>query len=361
MTTADRTFLFDLLSTPSPTGFETAGQAVWLKEIKKHASAVDSDTYGTAWAVFNGSSKKKGKTNTIMIEAHADEIGFITKYITKDGFIHIDRIGGSDCAVARGKRISILTDKGEVPGIIGNTAIHIRPRDRKEEPKIHELFVDVGAKSDKEVEKMGIRVGLPAVYSDPPMLLGKDKIVSRAIDNRIGGYILAEVFKNLKKSKKKPECTIYAVNAVQEEIGGYGAKMITHRLKPDLAIVLDVCHATDSPTIDKTIHGHTTMEGGPSVTHGACNHPQVVKRILDVATKKKITIQHEAAGYYSGTDTDQIYHVEEGIPSALISTPLRYMHSAVEMISTKDIDATVKLMTETILSIKKSDSFVTKV
>lgn len=359
MNKSDQDFLFNLLSTPSPTGFETRGQGVWMKEIKKYANAVESDAYGTAWATLNGTGKH-GNTNTVMLEAHADEIGFITKYITKEGFIHVDRIGGVDAAVARGRRITILTEKGEVTGIIGNTAIHIRPREKDEAaPKIHELYVDVGAKSDKEVEKMGIRVGQPAVYSDEPMMLSKETIVSRAIDNRIGGFVIAEVFKRLKK--KKPECTVYGVNSVQEEIGGYGAKMVAHRLKPCIAIVLDVCHATDTPGIDKTKHGHTVFAGGPSVTHGSANHPEVVKRICDIAKKKKITVQHEASGYYSGTDTDSIYHVQEGIPSALISIPLRYMHSAVETINTKDVDATIDLVTEVISSIKRSDSFGVKV
>lgn len=357
MNAKDQEFLFDLLSTPSPTGFETRGQKKWMSYVKKHSNAVESDTYGTAWATVKGA--KEG--SSIMIESHADEIGFITKNITKDGYIHIDRIGGSDVAVARGRRIHILTEKGDIPGIIGNTAIHIRDREKDEiAPKVHELYVDVGATSAKDVEKMGIRVGQPAVCIDPPMLLGKDTIVGRALDNRLGGYIIAQVLRNVSGVKKKQECTLYGVNSVQEEIGGYGAKMVTHRLLPSLAIVIDVTHATDTPGIEHSKHGNITLGGGPSVTHGTCNHPEVVKRLMDVAKKEKIALQHESSSRYSGTDTDQVYHIQEGIPSALISIPLRYMHSVVEMAHKKDIDNTIKLLTAFVQSVKSSENFGVK-
>lgn len=355
MQPTDKKFLFDLLATPSPTGFEVAGQRKWAKEAKKYATSVEYDTYGTAWATLNGTAKN-GRTTSVMLEAHADEIGYMVKHITKEGYLHVDIIGGSDVATARGRRLIILSDKGPVPGIIGNTAIHIRDRKGGESaPEVHELYIDVGAKDDKEVEKMGIRVGHPAVYQDEPMLLGKDRIVGRALDNRMGSYIIAQVMKNLKGGKQDP--TVYAVNAIQEEIGGYGAKMVTHRLMPDVAIVLDVCHATDTPGIEKSKHGHVLLGKGPTVTHGKCNHPNVVKRLMEVAKKHKITLQHEASSRYSGTDTDQIFHVQEGIPSALVSLPLRYMHSVVEMVDSKDVDMTIKLLTEFVKSVKSSDDF----
>lgn len=325
--------------------------------MKKHSSTVENDAYGTAWATVNGA--KKG--TTVMLEAHADEIGFITKCVTKEGFIHVDRIGGSDVAVARGRRLKILTEKGDVDGIIGNTAIHIRDREKDEmAPKVHELYVDVGAKNEKEVEKMGIRVGQPAVCTDPPMVLGKNTIVGRALDNRLGSFIIAQVLKNLHSAKKKSDCTVYGVNAVQEEIGGYGAKMIGHRLMPTIAIVLDVCHATDTPGIEKAKHGHVVLGEGPTVTHGTCNHPEIVKRLMAVAKSKKIPLQHESSSRYSGTDTDQIYHIQDGIPSALIAVPLRYMHSVVEMVHRKDIENTIKLLTEFVKSVKSTESFGVK-
>ena len=358
MDTEAKKFLFDLLSTPSPTGFEVEGQRVWAKYLKKYSDVVDNDAYGNTWATVQGTHK----TKSVMLEVHADEIGYMVKYISPEGYLAIDRIGGSDVATARGRWITLFGDKGEVPGIIGNTAIHIRDRKGGEEktPEVHELYVDVGAKSDKEVEKMGIRVGHPLVYSDTLRDLGKDCIAGRALDNRIGGYIVSQVMRKISKSKKKPVWTVHAVNAVQEEIGGYGAKMITHRLLPEIAVVFDVTHSTDTPGIKKEQHSKLVMRGGPTVTHGACNHPAVVDRLISTAKKNKITIQHEAAGRYSGTDTDQIYHVQEGIPSALVSIPLRYMHSVVEMANIQDIDHAVTLLTDFVLSLDAKDEFGVK-
>lgn len=183
-----RSFLYELLNTPSPTGFEVKGQRVWANRCRQFADAVESDTYGSAWATVKGTDEN---APTIMIEAHADEIGFIVKYITDDGYLHVDRIGGSDWATARGRRLTIFGDKGDVLGIIGNTAIHIRDRkDGEKAPEVHELYVDIGAKSADEVKEMGIRVGHPSVYADSAVPFGKNQIVGRALDNRIGGFII---------------------------------------------------------------------------------------------------------------------------------------------------------------------------
>jgi len=348
-----REFLFDLLRTPSPTGFETPGQRVWAGYIGKFADGVDCDTYGSAWATLRGTAADPG---TIMLASHADEIGFMVKHITPEGFLCLDRIGGSDAATARARRLRIHGDKGEVKGLIGNTAIHLREnRDDEKAPKIHELFVDVGASSAAEVAKLGIRVGHPAVYADEPEEFAKGRLVSRALDNRIGGFILAQVMAKLATSR--PACTVHCVNAVQEEIGGNGAKMITHRLMPDVAVCLDVTHATDTPGIDKAKHGAVTLGGGPSVTHGTCNHPNVVARLLKAAKKAKITLQHESSSRFSGTDTDKIFTVQEGIPSALVSLPLRYMHSIVEVVDLKDVQQVIDLLAAFVLSVKPSDDF----
>lgn len=350
-------FLYELLNTPSPTGFEVKGQRVWANRCRQFADSVESDTYGSAWATVNGTDDS---APTIMIEAHADEIGFIVKFITDDGYLHVDRIGGSDWATARGRRLTIFGDKGDVLGIIGNTAIHIRDRkDGEKAPEVHELYVDVGAKSADEVEEMGIRVGHPSVYSDSAVPFGKNQIVGRALDNRIGGFIISEVTKRL--AADKPTATCVALNAVQEEIGGYGAKMAAYHLQPDICIVLDVTHATDSPEIKHAQHGKITLGGGPSITHGTCNHPQVVERIIEQAAASKITLQHESSSRYSGTDTDSIYHLRSGIPCGLISLPLRYMHSIVEMADFGDVEQVIDLMTAVVKSIKTDDRFAVEI
>ncbi|MDB6172790.1 MAG: endoglucanase [Chthoniobacteraceae bacterium] len=353
-----RTFLFDLLNTPSPTGFEIAGQRKWAAYARQFAARVENDAYGTAWATIDGQGANPRR---IMIEAHADEIGYIVKQITKDGFLRIDRIGGSDTATARGRRLEILGDKGHVRGIIGNTAIHLR-KDNKDEkaPQIHELYVDIGASSASEVYEAGIRVGHPAVYSDKAEAFGQNRIVSRALDNRIGGFILTQVLANLSKRTEPLNSTVFAVNAVQEEIGGNGAKMVAHRLKPDVCIVLDVTHATETPGIEAEKHGEVKLGGGPSITHGTCNHPEVIARLMQVATKLGIPLQHESSSRYSGTDTDVIFTVGDGIPSALISLPLRYMHSVVETVDLSDVEKVIALLTGFIESVTDSDEFSLK-
>jgi len=350
-----KSFLYELLNTPSPTGFEVRGQRIWAERCRGFADSVESDAYGNTWATIGGQSDE---APTVMIEAHADEIGFMVKHVDDDGFLRVDRIGGSDWATARGRRITLFGDKGEVAGIIGNTAIHIRDRkDGEKAPEVHELFVDIGASSPSEVEEMGIRVGHPAVYGESATPFGPNGIVGRALDNRIGGFIISEVARRLAESDSMPSATCLALNAVQEEIGGYGATMAAYRLRPDVCLVLDVTHATDSPDIKHAQHGKVTLGGGPTVTHGTANHPVLVERLVSLAREHDIPLQHEASSRFTGTDTDSIYHVRGGIPSALVSLPLRYMHSIVEMADFGDVERTIELMTAFVRSVAVGDTF----
>ncbi|MBX7210352.1 MAG: M20/M25/M40 family metallo-hydrolase [Verrucomicrobiaceae bacterium] len=351
---ASKLALLDILNTPSPTGFEINGQRRWAAHVGRFADSVQNDAYGNTWATLAGGAKSGP---VIMLEAHADEIGYMVKHITKDGFIFVDRVGGSDVATARGRRVDILGDKGTVRGVIGNVAIHIRDKEDEKVPKPHEIWIDIGAKDAKEVAKAGIRVGHPAVYSDAVEEFGNNKLIGRALDNRIGGFIIAEVLAQLAARKARPPATVIAVNAVQEEIGGNGAMMVTYRLNPGVAICLDVTHATDTPAVDQKKHGAVTLGGGPSITHGGANHVNVVKRLMDVAGKKKITLQHESSSRFTGTDTDKIFHQREGIPSALVSLPLRYMHSVVEMCDLADVERVIALLAAFVESVKPGEEF----
>jgi endoglucanase len=350
----DHPFLLDLLATPSPTGFEIRGQRKWVNYVRAFADAVENDAYGSAWATIKGTN---AKAPVIMLEAHADEIGYMVKHISKDGFLFVDRVGGSDVATARGRRVDILGDKGTVRGVIGNIAIHIRDREDEKVPKIHELWVDIGASSDTEVKKAGIRVGHPLVYADGVEKLGKNKLMGRALDNRIGGYIISQVLARLAQSKTRPASTVIGVNAVQEEIGGHGARMVAHRLMPNLALVLDVTHGTDTPDVNHRKHGEVKLGAGPSLTHGSANHPEVVQRLMAVAEKNKIPLQHESSSRHTGTDTDVIFNQKEGIPSALVSLPLRYMHSVVELCDLDDVEQIIHLLCAFVQSIKPADRF----
>ncbi len=357
MKSSDREFLFHLLETPSPTGFEMKGQQVWADWIKQHAPSVACDAYGSTWATLPGKSDR-----VVMLEAHADEIGYMIKHVDDNGFLRIDRVGGSDAATARGRRITLLGDKGEVTGIIGNTAIHLRRDEAGSEksPAVHELWVDVGASNAKEVAAMGIRVGHPAVYLYGPLELAHKRLIGRALDNRIGGYIIAQVMKRIAAGKKKPAFTLICLNAVQEEIGGNGAMMATYRLKPDVCVCLDVTHATDTPGIDPNKFGRVTLGGGPTLCHGSSNHPHVVDRLIKVAEKSKLPVQHEASSRFTGTDTDKIFHSREGVPSALVSLPLRCMHSVVETAHLDDVQHTIDLLTDFVLSLSAKDEFAQK-
>ena len=352
-----RTFLFDLLRTPSPTGFEAPGQRLWAGRIGADADRVESDAYGSAWATRDGADGAP----TVLLEAHADEIGFAIKYVTDEGFLRVDRIGGSDHALARARRVVFLGSEGPVPGVLGNTAIHLRDRSGDEKvPKVEELFVDIGAASKDDVAALGLRVGHPAVYADGVEMLTEQRVVGRALDNRLGGFVLTQVMAAL-AAGDRPAATTVALNAVQEEIGGNGARMAAYAIEPDVAVVLDVTHATDTPGIEKAKHGDVVLGKGPSVTHGTVNHPAVVERLVSVAEAEDIPLQHESSSRYSGTDTDVIFTTKRGIPSALVSIPMRYMHSTVETVDLDDVERTVRLLTAFVRSVRADDTFRTAI
>lgn len=359
MTSEHKTFLTQLLKTPSPVGGEMPGQRVWAQYMRNISDAVDNDAYGNTWATLNGKSESAIK---VMIEAHADEIGFMINYISDEGFVSVIPNGGSDVAITRGKRVIFYSSKGEVRGVIGNTAIHLRRDHSGEEkaPKWHEIFIDIGANSKAEVIERGLQIGDCGVYDIDPMDLSEKRLVSRAIDNRISGFILARIFEELKKAENAPEATVYAVNAVQEEVGGNGAMMITDRLCPDLAIVFDVTHATDTPGIIKKKVGDIKLGGGPTLTYGTANHPLVVQRLIRIAADASIPVQHEATSRFTGTDTDKIFKTRSGIPSALVSIPLRYMHSPVETVDLDDVENTVQLIVNFLKNLKADERFSQK-
>lgn len=347
-------FLEKLLITPSPTGYESEGQKVWKSYLDKHCDRVESDSYGSAIARLDINAD----VITVMLEAHADEIGMVVQHISDDGFVTLNKLGGSDSTIARAKRVHIHNRNGKVSGVVGNTAIHLQ--DKKNgggtEPAWKDIFADIGVSSKEEALGL-VQVGDPVTYVDEVELLNDEIITARALDNRIGGFVIAQVMKNLKKRRKDLSVNVIALNSVQEEVGGFGARMMSYRHMPDVALVTDVTHATDSPGINQKEHGAVKMGAGPSVQHGGANHPQVVRLIEAVSEKNKIDIQHEATSVRTGTDTDSIFFQRTGIPSALISLPLRYMHSPVETASLNDVKQLIDLMTYTVLALEPDHSF----
>jgi len=356
MREASLDFLRTLVNTPSPTGHETRGQRVWLDYAKKFADETFSDAYGNCVAVLN-----KGGSPRLMLAAHADEIAMAVNYIDAEGFIYVRRMGGIDAAITKAQRVNIHTRNGPVRAVVGNVAPHLtRQEGDPKPPKIHDLFLDIGAANKKEAEGI-VAIGDPITLVDEFEVLRGDLAIARAFDNRIGTFAVAETLRLLAESKVKLNAEICAVANVQEEVGLLGARQIAYSLKPDTALVVDVTHATDYPTVSKTQHGDVKIGGGPAVTHGGCNHPEVVKRLEEIAAKKKIPLQHEAMSNTSGTDTDVIFWTRGGIASALISLPNRYMHSPVELVSLKDLEMIPELMAGFALSLKKAEQFKVKI
>ena len=349
-------FLRTLVNTPSPTGHEVRGQRVWLNYVKSLADRTYSDAYGNCVAVLN-----EGGSPRLMLAAHADEIALAVNYISDEGFIYVRRMGGIDAAITKAQRVVIHTADGPVKGVVGNVAIHLTNKEGDPKPpKIHDLFIDVGASNRKEAEKL-VRIGDPITLVDEFDLLRNNLAVARAFDNRIGTFAVAESLRLLRESKTKLTAEVCAVSNVQEEVGLFGARQIAYSLKPDVALVVDVTHATDYPTVSKAQHGDVKVGKGPALTHGGCNHPDVVARLEAVARAKKIPLQHEAMSATSGTDTDAIFWTRGGIASALISLPNRYMHSPVEVVSLKDLEMIPQLLAAFAQSLKKREQFKVKI
>ena len=349
-------FLRTLVNTPSPVGHEARGQRAWLDYAAQFADETFSDAYGNCVAVLN-----KGGSPRLMLAGHADEIAMAVNYINREGFIYVRKMGGVDAAITKAQRVVIHTRNGPVKGVVGNVAPHLMKEEKDAKPpKIHDLFIDIGVPSRKEAEKL-VRIGDPITLVDEFDLLRNDLAVARAFDNRVGTFAVAEALRLLKESKVKLHAEVCAVSNVQEEVGLLGARQIAYSLKPDVALVVDVTHATDYPTVSKQQHGDVQVGKGPAITHGGCNHPEVVVRIEAVAKARKIPLQHEAMSSTSGTDTDAIFWTRGGIASALISLPNRYMHSPVEVVSLKDLEKIPELLAAFAASLKKGEQFKVKI
>lgn len=352
MTDQGREFLYKYLNNASPTGFESSGQQIWLDYLKPYIDETIIDVYGTAVGVIN-----PGKPYKVVIEAHSDEIAWFVNYISEEGYIHVRRNGGSDAAIAPSMRVNLHTAKGVVEGVFGWPAIHVRDIAKDQVPKVHELFIDVGANKKDEVLAMGIHVGTVATFSDGLTEMNNRYYVGRALDNRMGGFMIAEVARLLKENKIELPYTLYVVNAVQEEIGLRGAEMIVRRLKPDLAICTDVTHDTQSPMYNKKEQGDMKCGNGPVICYGPAVQNNVREMLIRVAEEKGIAFQRQAVSRSTGTDTDSFAYSTEGVASALISLPLKYMHTTVETVHKEDVENVIKLMYEVLVQLKGDEDY----
>ncbi|MFD1292424.1 M42 family metallopeptidase [Lutibacter holmesii] len=346
------TFLEKYLNNASPTGYESEGQKIWMEYLKPYVDTFITDSYGSAVGVINPNAKFK-----VVIEGHADEISWYVNYITPEGLIYVIRNGGSDHQIAPSKVVNIHTKKGIVKGVFGWPAIHTRIGGKEETPKLDNIFIDVGCTTKEEVEKLGVHVGCVITYPDEFFVLNKNNFVCRAIDNRIGGFMIAEVARLLKENKKTLPFGLYITNSVQEEIGLRGAEMITQTIKPNVAIVTDVCHDTTTPMINKIKEGETKSGDGPVISYAPAVQNNLRDLIVDTAEENKIPFQRNASSRATGTDTDAFAYSNGGVPSALISLALRYMHTTVEMVHKDDVENVIKLIYETLLKIEDGETF----
>ncbi len=351
MDNKSREFLYNYLNNAAPTGFESSGQQIWLDYLKPYIHEHFTDVYGTAVGVINPDHKYK-----VVIEGHADEISWFVNYINDKGYIYVIRNGGSDHQIAPSKRVNIHTKNGIVKGIFGWPAIHVR-KEKEDAPSLKNIFIDVGASSKEEVEEMGIHVGSVITFDDELMELNEKYLVGRALDNRMGGFMIAEVARRLSENKVELPFGLYVVNSVQEEIGLRGAEMISRTIEPNVAIVTDVTHDTNSPMYDKQRSGDISAGKGPTLSYAPAVQNNLRDMIISVADEKEIPFQRLASSRFTGTDTDAFAYSGKGVASALISLPLKYMHTTVEMVDKSDVENVINLIYETLLKIEDGQDF----
>ena len=344
-------FLYKYLNNASPTGFESSGQKIWLEYISSYIDEYISDTYGTLVGVLNPKAEYK-----VVIEAHADEISWFVNYIDDKGYIYVIRNGGSDHQIAPSMRVNLHTKEGVVKGIFGWPAIHVR-KDKEDAPSLKNIFVDVGASSKEEVEELGIHPGTVITFQDELTELNNQYLVGRALDNRIGGFMIAEVARRIKENDIELPFGLYVVNSVQEEIGLRGAEMISRRIRPDVAIVTDVTHDTNAPMYDKKASGDISAGKGPTLSYAPAVQNNLRDMIIDVANENNIPFQRLASSRFTGTDTDAFAYSADGVASALISLPLKYMHTTVETVCKEDVENVIQLIFETVKNIKDGQDF----
>ncbi len=352
LTEGSLAFLKQYVNNYSPTGYEASGQQLWLEYIRPYIDEYQIDTYGTTYGIVNPQSEYK-----VVIEAHADEISWYVNYISEDGYIYVVRNGGSDHQIAPSKRVKIHTEEGIIPAVFGWPAIHTRKRDKEQAPTLKNIFLDCGCTSKKEVEELGIHVGNVVTFDDEFTMLQDRYFVGRALDNRVGGFMIAEVARLLKENNIQLPFGLYIVNAVQEEVGLRGAQMIAERIKPQVAIITDVTHDTHTPMIEKTVHGEVKTGSGPSITTAPAVHNTLRRILIETARKHEIPFQREASSRYTGTDTDAFAYSHMGVPSALVSLPLKYMHTTVEMAHKEDVANTISLIYEVLKEIEQGQDF----
>lgn len=345
-------FLTTYLNNPSPSGDESEGQKIWMDYMKPYVDDFIINTYGTVVGIINADAEFK-----VVIEGHADEISWRVNYITKKGLIYVLPNGGTDYQIATSKTVNIHTRSGIVKGIFGWPAIQAREKKKEKSPEADSIFIDVGCSKKQEVLDLGIQIGNLITYTDEFLMLNNSKLVARGLDNRIGGFVIAQVARLLRENKVTLPYGLYITNSVQEEVGKRGAQMITSQIKPDIALVTDVTSDTTAPMINKKKEGLVEIGKGPVLLYAPSVHNKLQDILLETADINKIRVQHSAKAKATGTDTDAFAYGSGGVASALISLPLRYMHTSREMVDKNDVVLLINLLYQTLLRIKGDENF----
>jgi putative aminopeptidase FrvX len=344
-------FLKKLLSVPSPSGFESKIQRVCKDYAKGFVDEIYKDVHGNQYHVKN----PKGKLR-IMLAGHVDEIALMINHIGGEGFLGFQAIGGVDSSVLDGQRVNVHTDKGAIPGVIGRRAIHLTDAEDRGKPmKMHQMWIDIGAKDKKEAERV-VAIGDPATIDADYLELRNGRIIARALDDRVGAFVVLEAMRLI--ARRKVECAVFCVTTVQEEIGLRGAMTSTYACEPHAGIAVDVAHATDHPDCDSKRFGEFTIDGGPILSRGANINPKIAKQLVTLAKRKRIPYQVMAAPRGTGTDANAMQLSRGGVATGLIGVPNRYMHSPVEMVSLKDVESCAQLLAEWVCNLKANTNFI---
>jgi putative aminopeptidase FrvX len=351
MREASYTFLQRLLSTPGPSGHESAAAKVWREEAGKFAE-VRGDRMGNSFATLN-----TGGTPKVMLSGHIDEIGLMITHIDDQGLLRFTGVGGWDPQVLVGQRVRIQTGDGEVPGVIGKKAIHVmEAEERKKVSEIKRLWIDIGAKDGDEAKGM-VKVGDVGVLDQDLLELPNGRIASRSLDNRMGAFVVLEALRLLSE-EDEIAAQVVAVASVQEEIGLYGARGAAFGLDPDAAIAVDVTHATDTPGVSKNENGDHSLGSGPVIARASVLSPIVTEGLIAAAEEAGIAYTLEADSRSTGTDADAIHFSRAGIATGLVSCPNRYMHSPSEMVELGDLENCSRLISAYVKTLDKNTDFV---
>ncbi len=348
-------FLKAICETPSPSGYEQGVQKIFRNYIKDFVDEVQTDVLGNTF----GFIKRPGKGQlTVMLAGHCDEVGFMVKYIDANGFLYFAPIGGVDDQLLPGKQVWVHTRKGPLLGVIGRKPIHlIDPKDREKIVPFFNQFIDIGAKDKKESEGL-IQIGDPITFSGNLEKLLGDRVIARGFDDKVGSFVVAEVLRRIGQKRERPRCSVYGVSTVQEEIGLRGATTSAYQIQPDVGIAIEVGHATDYPDVDKKQVGEQKLGAGPIIARGANINPMVYELLMKTAKKLKISVQILGAPRATGTDANVIQLSRKGVATALVSIPLRYMHTPTEVLSLKDLEDTCTLLAGFVYELKEGMSFI---